>query len=291
MIRIKVPATSANLGPGFDCLGIALGLYNTFEVEESKDLVLEGVEERFCNEDNLFVKAYRTAGGSGNIHVKFNYDIPISRGLGSSATLYTGGVLAYQLLNHCLDPQKLFKIVSDLEGHPDNAAPSVFGGLTASMRGTNGWITHSIPLNETLRFTVFIPDVEVSTEEARASLPESYPRKVAAANGGKAILMSEALRCGDIDLLRQAAADQIHEPYRRKLIPNFDIVKKTVEYDTGGALVISGSGSTCLLISDYPLSDPAALKIMILPEHWSIQELPVSTGPEYQENDIWQGII
>ena len=291
MIRIKVPATSANLGPGFDCLGIALGLYNTFEVEESKELVLEGVEERFCNEDNLFVKAYRTAGGSGNIHVKFNYDIPISRGLGSSATLYTGGVLAYQLLNHCLDPQKLFKIVCDLEGHPDNAAPSVFGGLTASMRGTNGWITHSIPLNETLRFTVFIPDVEISTEEARASLPESYPRKVAAANGGKAILMSEALRCGDIDLLRQAAADQIHEPYRRKLIPNFDIVKKTVEYDTGGALVISGSGSTCLLISDHPLSDPAALKIMILPEHWSIQELPVSTGPEYQENDIWQGII
>ena len=105
MISIKVPATSANLGPGFDCLGIALGLYNTFDVEDCDTLTLDGVDERFNGEDNLFVKAYRTAGGTDNIHVTFHCEIPFARGLGSSASLYTGGVLAYMIRNHCIDPQ------------------------------------------------------------------------------------------------------------------------------------------------------------------------------------------
>ena len=291
MISIRVPATSANLGPGFDCLGLALGLYNTFEVEPSDTMVYEGVDEKYQNEDNLFVKAFRTAGGRENIHVKFTYDVPISRGLGSSATLYTGGVLAYQLLHRCLDPDKLFSIVSDLEGHPDNAAPSVFGGLTASMKSPRGWITHAIPLNATLRFTVLIPDVKISTEEARAILPESYPRKVAASNSARAILTAEALRTGDMDLLKQAATDQLHEPYRRKLIPNFDVVKQIIDREDAGALVISGSGSTCLLIGDRPLSSFAGVQIMTLPDHWAVQELPVSSGPEFMENELWRGII
>ncbi len=292
MIRIRVPATSANLGPGFDCLGIALGLYNTFEVEESEKLILEGADERFHGDDNLFVKAFRAAGGTENLHVKFSCDIPVSRGLGSSASMYTGGVLAFQLLHHCLDPEKLFTIVSDLEGHPDNAAPSVYGGFTASMHGSEGWICHPIPVNETLRFTVMIPDFEVSTEDAKALLPENYPQKIAAVNGAKAILTAEALRTGDMDLLRDAASDQLHEPYRKTLIPNFDTVKYIAEADNGGVVVISGSGSTCLLISDRPLSDRAAVRIITLPEHWAVQELPVSSGPEYQENDdLWQEII
>ena len=292
MIRIRVPATSANLGPGFDCLGIALGLYNTFEVEESEELVLKGADERFRGEDNLFVKGFRAAGGTENIRVTFSCDIPVSRDLGSSASMYTGGVLACQLLHHCLDPKKAFTTVSDLEGHPDNAAPSVYGGLTASMVGSQGWITHAIPVNETLRFTVMIPDVEIRTEDAKKLLPDSYPGRVAAVNGAKAILTAEALRTGNMDLLWEAATDQLHEPYRRTLIPNYDTVKSVAESDNGGVVVISGSGSTCLLISDRPLSDPAAVKIMTLPEHWNVQELPVSSGPEYQENDdLWQAII
>ena len=291
MIKLRVPATSANLGPGFDCLGIALGIYNTFEITPADSFRLEGIPREYQNEDNIFLQAYRKAGGTEPICVKFNYEIPISRGLGSSASLLTGGVLTAQLMNRSVDLQKAFQIVSDMEGHPDNAAPSVFGGLTASMKGSSEWITRSLPCSDLLRFTALIPDYEVLTAEARAILPESYPRAVAASNSGKAILVCEALSTGDIRLLKEAATDQIHEPYRRTLIPNFETARTIAEEDTGGVVVISGSGSTCLLISDRPLGDRAAFRIMTLPEHWAVQELPVCGGPEILENDSWQTII
>jgi homoserine kinase len=291
MIKLRVPATSANLGPGFDCLGIALGLYNTFEVTPSDTLILEGIPEAYQNEENMFMQAFRKAGGTGNLHVKFETEIPISRGLGSSASLLTGGVLAAQLLSGEVDIERAFQIVSDMEGHPDNAAPSVFGGLTASMRGTDAWISRRLSCSEGLRFTALVPDYEVLTSEARAILPESYPRAVAASNAGRAILLCDALRTGDIRLLKEAARDQIHEPYRRTLIPNFDTVQKITEEDTGGILVISGSGSTCLLISDHSLTAGASFRIMTLPEHWTVQELPVCGGPERMEDGVWQAII
>ncbi|MBQ9328536.1 MAG: homoserine kinase [Solobacterium sp.] len=291
MIKLRVPATSANLGPGFDCLGIALGVYNTFEVEPDETLLLEGVEEHDNGEDNLFVKAFRQAGGTGNLHVKFEFNIPNSRGLGSSASLYTGGALAAMLMNQAVDIPALFQIVSDLEGHPDNAAPSVFGGMRASMKGSSGWISRPLPVSDLLRFTVMIPDYQVHTEDARAILPDTYPSTIATSNTGKGILLCQALQYGDIALLKEAATDQIHEPYRRTLIPNYELVREIAEGDTGGVLVISGSGSTLLLISDRPLSDRAALNIMTLPEHWAVQELPVCGGPELLENGLWQEII
>ena len=112
-----------------------------------------------------------------------------------------------------------------------------------------------------------------------------------AANAGKAILLCEALRTGDMALLKEAATDQIHEPYRGTLIPNYETVRAIAEEDTGGVLVISGSGSTCLLISSRPLSGKAAFQIMTLPEHWAVKELPVCSGPERLEIDSWQAII
>ncbi len=291
MLKIRVPATSANLGPGFDCLGIALGLYNTYEISRSNMLYLEGVPKEFNNEDNLFMQAYREAGGTDTLHVKFETGIPISRGLGSSAALLTAGAFTAQILNQSVDRDDVFSIVSDLEGHPDNAAPSVYGGLTASMEGRDSWITRQLPVSDLLRFTVMVPDYKIQTEEARAILPESYPRSIAAGNIGKGILTCEALRTGDISLLQEAARDQIHEPYRGKLIPDFESVRRIAEADTGGVLVISGSGSTCLLISNRPLSDKAAWSIMTLRAHWAVQELPIAGGPEIMENDTWQEII
>ena len=291
MIKIRVPATSANLGPGFDCLGIALGLFNEYEAEPADEMRLDEVEERFDNEENLFVKAFRAAGGTGNLHVTFDCSIPVSRGLGSSAALITGGALAAQVMNHSVNADELFHITAALEGHPDNAAPAVYGGLTASLSGFSGYRAARLPVNETLRFTVLVPDIEMRTEEERAILPESYPRESAVSNVAHAVMMCEALKTGDISLLRDAAHDLLHEPSRKLLIPSFDIVKEICEADTGGALVISGSGSSCLLISDHPLSDRAALSVMTLPEHWAVMELPVSSGPEYMENGVWQAII
>lgn len=280
MVKIGVPATSANLGPGFDCLGLALDIYNTYEVTTAKELSFEGVDQRYCNEDNLFVQAYRKAGGQGNFHLSVHSEIPVSRGLGSSASLYAAGALAALASLQKIDYDRLFQITADLEGHPDNAAPAVYGGLTANMKGTNGWISRQLPIHESLCFTALIPDVEISTEEARGILPAAYPRHVAAANAGKAVLMTEALRCGDIALLKEAAKDEIHEPYRRTLIPGFDAVKKTAEEDSGGVLVISGSGSTCLLIADRYLGEAAKSDIFSLTDHWKIMEPKIGRGAE-----------
>ena len=280
MIRIRVPGTSANLGPGFDCLGLALDVYNTFETAPADVLSFEGEDERYCNEDNLFVKAYRKAGGTGFFHLSVHSDVPVSRGLGSSTTLCAAGALYAMTVNHCVDYDRLFQITADLEGFPDNAAPAVFGGLTANMKGTNGWISRLLPIHESWKFTVLIPDVKISTDEARRILPRSYSRKTAAASAGRAVLMSEALRSGDLFLLKEAAKDELHEPYRRKLIPGFGLVKKTSEEDSGGVLLISGSGSACLLIADAYLSETAEAFLHTLPDHWEVRRLKVGHGAE-----------
>jgi len=286
MITIKAPATSANLGPGFDCLGMSFDIYNTFEVERADSDSLENVEDRFNNADNLFLRAYhygmQKIGMEDGIHAVFHCDIPVSRGLGSSAAMITAGLSAASALHDdALSENDIFQCASDLEGHPDNAAPCLFGGLTASMHYKDRYITHQLQLDEDWFYHVFIPDFEVSTEEARAILPASYPRAVAAANGSYLLYMSEALRTGSLTLLQAGARDAIHEPYRRKLIPGFDQLKELCEKECNGAFLISGSGSTCLLISKNPVNAHIKKEISSMPDHhWEIVEVHPSHGTE-----------
>lgn len=292
MIKIRVPATSANLGPGFDCLGLALSAYNTFSVEKSDELILEGFEERFSNENNMFVRAYRRAGGT-NLHVRFEEcGIPVSRGLGSSAAMTSAGILAYHLLNKSMSRQEVFMLAGEMEGHPDNAAPCLFGGLTACLKDSSGsYVFRRLPLHEKWHFTVLIPDLEVRTDEARKILPASYSRSDAAGTAAHAILMCEALRTGDTSLLKQAAVDVIHEPYRKKLIPHFDTVKTIAEEAVNGVMTISGSGSACLLISDSPLDEKAVRLIRELPENWRVECLHTAEGAQMTEDGTWKAII
>lgn len=288
MLRISSPASSANLGPGFDCLGLALDLYNSFDVELCKDHhVLENVEDRFNNDNNLFLHAYRKGceaiGVKDYVHAKFNCEIPVSRGLGSSASLIAGGLAAASVLHDdALSDHEIFQLASEMEGHPDNAAPCVYGSLCASMTSGSTYIARRLTLNDEWHFTALIPDFEVTTEAARKILPASYPRKEAAANAAHAVLMTNALMTGDSYLLKEAAVDYIHEPYRKTLIHDFDKIKEITEKDTGGVLLISGSGSTCLLISKYPLTENAREKIDGFQEHhWQIKELhPAAHGTE-----------
>ena len=294
MIKFRVPATSANLGPGFDCLGVAFDLYNTFLIEGSDTLEINGVEERFNNADNLFVQAYRRAGGK-NLKVTFcDTEIPVSRGLGSSAALITAGVTAYHLLHpDTLTEEEMFNIIADMEGHPDNAAPCLFGGLVGCLKKADGTYLHtSFPVNDHFCFTVLIPNVEVSTEQARKILPMQYSREITASSSAQAVFMLKALQSGDSNMLKEAAKDQIHEPYRKTLIPHFDDLKTIVENDTGGVLLISGSGSTCLLISAKPLSKKACEAISVLPEKWRIKETrPAYGGPERETDGIWHPVL
>ena len=194
---IKVPATSANLGPGFDCLGIALDLYDTFTVTkaERKD-ILHNVEEKYCTPDNLFLQAYHKGaeklGYSDYVEAEFACDIPISRGLGSSAAMIISGLLAANALHEKkLTKDEIFQLACDMEGHPDNAAPALAGGFCAAMHGT-AWTMTKLPLDPSFIFTALVPDFAVETKKARAILPDSYPRKEAAANIGHAIFLAKA---------------------------------------------------------------------------------------------------
>lgn len=279
MITIQTPATSANVGPGFDCFGLALDLYNTFDVELSSSNTLENVEERFNNEENLFLKAYQKGcqaiGIHDSIHVIFHTEIPVSRGLGSSSSLIVGGLYAASALhNNALTKEQIFQLASQLEGHPDNVAPCIHGGFTASLSVADTYLTQSIPLDSNWKYTIFIPDFEVSTQRARAILPESYARNIVTKNTSHAALLIEALRNGNLPLLKIVSEDFIHEPYRKQLIHEFDTLKSTVK--DLGAFLISGSGSTCILISKESLTSQQIEKIQSLKHHWQIKELDIA---------------
>lgn len=286
MITIKSPASSANIGPGFDCLGLSLDLYNTFDVERSDTDILENVEDRFNNSDNLFLRSYHYGmekiGQEDGIHAIFHCDIPVSRGLGSSASMIVAGLCAASALHgDALSENEIFQLASQLEGHPDNAAPCFYGGLTASTMYQGRYVSHKLEINEDLFFTAFIPDFEVTTEDARAILPESYPRPVAAANGSYLLYMCEGLRTGSLSLLQVGARDAIHEPYRKQLIPGFDQLKEKSEKECSGVFLISGSGSTCILISRKPVSSRFQKEIEFTEgHHWQVKELRPSNGTE-----------
>lgn len=279
MITIKTPATSANVGPGFDCFGLALNLYNTFEVELSDKNQLDNVEERFNNDENLFLQAYRKGcneiGVEDPIHVIFHTEIPVSRGLGSSSSLITAGLYAASLLHdNALSKETIFQLASELEGHPDNVAPCIFGGFTASLTYNDTFLTRNISLNESWKYTIFIPDFEVSTQRARSILPSSYPREIVTKTTSHASLLLEALRNGDLELLKIVSEDFIHEPYRKQLIHEFDDLKNIVS--NKGTFLISGSGSTCILISKVSLDENEIEQIHQLKHHWQIKELQIA---------------
>lgn len=291
MLKIKVPASTANLGSGFDCLGLALNIYNTFTVETADYDLLENDDPRFNNPDNLFLQAYRrgcaAAGIEDHVHVIMETDIPVSRGLGSSAAMIAGGLAAASVLHDdILDDDQIFTLASEMEGHPDNAAPCIFGGLTASGISHGRYVTHQLELNPRWKFTVMIPDFEVSTAHAREIMPSSYPKATAAQSISHAIWEVEALRSGSLPLLKAGCEDLLHEPYRKKLITGYDELKAIAEENGQGVLLISGSGSTCLLISSISLSSDQAEKIKEIPGvKWDIREVSPCKGIEIWGND------
>ncbi|WP_026339000.1 homoserine kinase [Fusobacterium russii] len=254
MIKIKVPATSANLGPGFDTMGIALDIFNTFYVEKSEQLIIENVEEEFKNRNNLFVIAYdKTLAAKNlkaNIYVKFETCIPLSRGLGSSSSLVVAGVLAANYLyDLALTKQEMLNICNEIEGHPDNIAPCLLGGFVTTVLENGLPHYKKIEVDKKFKFTVMIPDFEVKTSEARAVMPKQIAVEDAVYSLSRAISLCFALQDGDEERLKISYDDKIHEPYRRKLIPDYEALKIEVIKNGALAFLISGSGSTCLAIS------------------------------------------
>ena len=254
-VTVRVPATTANLGPGFDSFGLALTLYNDISLEETESgLEFIGCPADYANGDNLIFVAYQAAMDAMGIPVKglkvtIDSNIPISRGLGSSAALLTAGAMGANALHGSpLSLQQVLEVTNPIEGHPDNLAPAIFGGLTASMMVGEQPITVPCTLHPDWKFLALVPDFPLSTSAARGVLPASYSRADAVYNVGRGALVIKALELGDEKLLAMAMDDKIHQPYRRKLIADYDAIESIVQQH-GAAFALSGAGPTLLCVT------------------------------------------
>jgi len=255
MIEIKVPATSASFGPGFDWLGIALNMYNTFFIEEIETgLEINGCDEFFSNEANLMYtsmkESFKIIGyNPKGLKIKFESDIPMSRGLGSSASCILAGVMAANEISLSgLSKNEILEIASSIEGHPDNIAPALFGGMTISIQENNQVYYDKIKISEGLKFCALIPDFTLSTEKSRSILPDTVSYKDAVFNVGRVSLIVSALVNGNLDLINLACQDKLHQTYRGTLIQGYDdIIHKSKLSDSLGVF-LSGAGPSIMAI-------------------------------------------
>ena len=254
MIRIQVPATSANLGSGFDSLGIALTLYNQVWMEEDDRLTISCKDSVDVpkDENNLIYWAvkqlYQECGRKlPGLKLIQENNIPLARGLGSSSACIVAGILgANRLLGNPFSRSDLINLAAKIEGHPDNTSPAIEGGLVASAMEGGRIYSVSVPVSEKLQFAVFIPPFELKTEMARSVLPETYSRSDVVYNLSRSALMTASLFSGKLENLRVAVGDRIHQPYRSGLIENFDNVFR-MSYELGSlGTYISGSGPTII---------------------------------------------
>ena len=282
-VTIRVPATTANLGPGFDAFGCALSLYTdvTFELTDY-GLEITGCDEEFTGPDNLAYIAFCAvlASFSGEVPgVKIHIDahIPICRGLGSSAALLVAGAIgANVLMGSKLSTQGLLNITNAMEGHPDNLAPAFYGGLTASMVDNGLPVTVNFPLHPDWEFLALVPDFSLSTAKARAILPSEVTRADAIYNISHGAMVLKALELGDSQLLRTAMKDRLHQDYRKHLITDYDVIETLIR-TTDAGFCISGAGPTLLcLTQDETLQARLAEKLPgITGANWEIIPLHV----------------
>jgi len=256
MIRVRVPATSANMGPGFDAIGVALNLYNEYAFEEIENgLEFFGIEKEFCNEDNIIYKAMIECFKKRNYKIKglrisiLENEIPISRGLGSSSSCIVGGIIgANEIMGQKLSTEELLELAVSMEGHPDNVVPALLGGIVVAIVIKGKVIYDKVKAKDDLNFIPIIPDFKLSTEKARKVLPNKISFEDGVYNVGRAALMLTALNNGSYNLLKFACDDRFHEIYRGNLIKGFDIIKKE-SYNNGAlASFLSGAGPTIMTI-------------------------------------------
>lgn len=286
MIKLRVPATSANLGPGFDCLGLALNIWNEVSFEPTEKITYhvtgEGAEKLNKGTRNLLTKAYafiyevcgREMRGA-SIHAK--NEIPMSGGLGSSAAAIVAGLFgANEMLGNPLGKNELLKLATDMEGHPDNAAAALFGGLVVAVMTADEIITRRYEIPE---FTIVIvkPSVDWPTRVARAVLPKSVSRTDTIFNIGRAVLVVDALRSGDLGLLQKVMDDRIHQPYRLKHISGGMAAYKTAK--RFGAAALSGAGPSIIAFVPPDDAERAKAEIQSVFEERGIETRGIVTKP------------
>jgi len=265
--RVHVPATTANLGPGFDCMGLALDLWNdvSFTLEgNGVSVTIEGEYAEGLPSDgtNLvaqsFLRMCREAGKAppAGLRIHCRVRVPTSSGLGSSSTAVAAGVLgANTLLGRPFERDRLVELAADIEGHPDNVAAALLGGLTIVVRKGDTLLTKKILVPE-VNVALAVPDLAFSTKSARAGLPSQVSMQDAVFNLGRIPLVVEALRTGDYELLSQVMEDKLHQASRIKLIRGGPAAWLAAQHAGAAAVAISGSGPS--LIAFVSLATDAA---------------------------------
>jgi homoserine kinase len=253
-LTIKVPATSANLGPGFDTLGVAIALHNKVKIEESKIFSVsikgEGQNNQKLKGNNLFVNTFyqnfeKITGKRENFKFTFYNNIPLSRGLGSSsAAIVSAIVAAHSTAGAPIDKQKILNLALEYEPHPDNITPAVMGGFNVAMLKNSKVVNIKKNLPRSVSSIVVVPNKTISTQQSRKSLPNRYGKDDVIYNLSRSSVITAAFLTEKWDLLREASKDKLHQDYRMKHMPElFDVQKTALE---NGALMstLSGSGST-----------------------------------------------
>ena len=274
-IAIKIPATSANMGPGFDCLGIALDIWNSVSVEVGArgfEISGYGADDLPRDSSNMVLasaeRAFAEAGEPvPELRVVCHNDIPTARGLGSSSAALVGGLMAGNALSGGrLSRDDLFRIAAEVEGHPDNVAPALYGGMRIAALSDDGGVTSApVPVPDNLSAVLYIPNVPMPTEEARGLLGAEVPRADAVFNIARAALLVRAMATGDLRHLRTATQDRLHQPARQTIFfPMKNIIRAALGAGALGAF-LSGAGSTVLALAvekeftiGYEMADAAA---------------------------------
>jgi homoserine kinase len=257
-VRVRVPGTTANCGPGFDSIGIACNIYNELEVTLLKEdtiaieIVGEGKNSIPCDKRNVVWKSIqmllKKAGEDyQGAYIKMVNNIPLARGLGSSAAAIVSGLMAANIaIGSVFDKQVILQMATEIEGHPDNVAPAIFGGITLSIMKEKQAETLSFMPEVNLKLVVAIPSFNLSTKAARKVLPVNIPIKDAVFNISRTALLVGSLCKGDLMHLKNALDDKIHQPYREQLIPGMqDVFQAAIKNGALGA-VLSGAGP-CLI--------------------------------------------
>lgn len=257
MIKITVPATSANMGSGFDSIGVALSMYNTFYMEQRDCLEIVSDDPLIPKDETNLVyicvkKVFEKYGKKlSGLYLKSECFIPMARGLGSSSACIVAGVMgANKLLGDVMNTQEIINMCAVLEGHPDNSTPAILGAYCTCVMEDEKVFQTKISLQEKYKFIAFIPKFELKTEKARGVIPKNIPHKDAVYNLSRSALLTSSLITGQTHNIKVAVKDSLHQDYRFPLIENGEEIVKTA-YDFGAyGAFISGAGPTILAIID-----------------------------------------
>ncbi len=282
-VKVTVPATSANLGPGFDCLGIALNMYASFTFELTDEgISIEGCPNEFKNENNMVVTAFngiywKLGKRVPGFKLVIDSQIPLTRGLGSSSACLAGGALAANaLLGEPFSKDELLGILTAFEGHPDNIAPAIYGGFTAAAINNNEPCVAQFDVSEKIKLCALIPSFELATSSSRMALPASVWHADAVYNLSRVALLIKAFETGDADLFSVALNDRLHQPYREHMIDDYKTVRLHALAAGAAGIYLSGAGPTMMCVYfDDGFPSRVEKSISVLRNGWKVVPLEI----------------